>query len=109
MVLLKSKCFWIWTGLGICTAIFFAVVVHRANPPQEVIKVYKAVDPAQPVTPLSPGGIRVSGAPPQTSASDLYARDETSNEEVSGDFSEDTPVLTDAFTDDDFFADEYLP
>ena len=107
MLLLKSKWFWICTGLSICIVIFLAVVIHRANQRQAVIKVYKAVDPAPPVTPLSPGDTPVSDTHTQTNTPGIYTRDKTSNKGVSDNFSEGTTSSTDVPTDNDFSADEH--
>lgn len=43
---LKSKWFWISTVLASCTVIFVGIVLHRTSHPQEVIKIYKYVEPA---------------------------------------------------------------
>ena len=39
----KSKLF--WGGVLLCVVVFFGVLLHRANQPQETIKIYKTVVP----------------------------------------------------------------
>lgn len=88
---LKSKWFWLCSIVILCASIFIGVVVHRANQPQEVIKVYKAVelpqhDISQKPVPL----LRVDSAGTET---------DTLVNTGSGDFSQDTETdTTEAFT-----------
>lgn len=96
---LKSKWFWIFSIFTVCAAIFFGVVAHRANQPQEVIKVYKAVEFPQHRTPQEPATfLRADSAGAET---------DTPVDMGSGDFSQDTETeITDAFTQT---ADELPP
>lgn len=41
----KSKLF--WGGVLLCVVVLFGVLVHRANQPQETIKIYKTAIPAE--------------------------------------------------------------
>ena len=41
----KSKLF--WGGVLLCVVVLFSVLVHRANQPQETIKIYKTAVPAK--------------------------------------------------------------
>lgn len=43
-MLLKSKWFWICTGLCVCVGIFLGVIRYKAKQQQEVQKIYKVVD-----------------------------------------------------------------
>ena len=96
---LKSKRFWICSIFTVCTAIFFGVVAHRANQPQEVIKVYKVVEFPQHRTPQEPATLlRTDSAGTET---------DTPVDMGSGDFSQDTATeIADAFTQT---ADELPP
>lgn len=88
---LKSKWFWICSIFTVCTAIFFGVVAHRANQPQEVIKVYKAVEFSQRRTPQEPVHPLM--------ADSAGAETDTPINMGSGDFSQDTETeTTDALT-----------
>ena len=94
MVLLKSKWFWICSIFTFCATIFLGVVVHQANQPQAVIKVYKAVEFLPHRTPEVPADpLRSDSASPET------------DPPVDGehrDFSEDTETdTTDTFTLDE--------
>ena len=96
---LKSKWFWLCTIFTICASIFIGVVVHRANQPQEVIKVYKAVElPQHHISQEPVPFLRVDSA---------GAKTDTPVNTGSGDFSQDTETeITDAFTQT---ADELPP
>ena len=92
MVILKSKFFWICTIFTVCAAIFLGVVVHRANQPLPVIKVYKAVElpqrrtPEVPAEPLMSDSASAETAPvdwrrrdfsqfPETDTTDTFTQD----------------------------------
>ena len=47
----KSKLF--WGGVLLCVVVLFGVLLHRANQPQETIKIYKTVVPEKRTTPQS--------------------------------------------------------
>ena len=88
---LKSKGFWICSIFTVCTVVFFGVVAHRSNQPQEVIKVYKAVEFSQHRTlqELAPS-LRADSAGTETN---------TPVNTGSGNFSQDTETDTpEAFT-----------
>ena len=88
---LKSKWFWLCSIITLCAAIFIGIVVHRANQPQEMIKVYKAVEIPQHRTPQETVPLlRVDSASTETG---------TPVNTGSGDFSQDTETnTTEAFT-----------
>ncbi len=86
---LKSKWFWICSIITLCAAIFIGIVVHRANQPQEVIKVYKAVELPQHRTP------QVPLLESTNAGADTEAPVETRREDFSQDIEMDTP---EAFT-----------
>ncbi len=91
MVLLKSKRFWICSILIFCAVIFLGVVVHRANQPQAVIMVYKAVEFQPRRTPKAP-------APPLR-ADSASAEADTPVDGGHSDFSQDTETeTTDRYT-----------
>ena len=90
---LKSKWFWICSIITLCAAIFIGIVVHRANQPQEVIKVYKAVELPQYRTPQVPP-LESTNAGADTEAP-VETRVETRREDFSQDIETDTP---EAFT-----------
>ena len=86
---LKSKWFWICSIITLCAAIFIGIVVHRANQPQEVIKVYKAIELPQHRTP------QVPPLESTNAGADTEAPVETRRENFSQDIETDTP---EAFT-----------
>ena len=47
----KSKLF--WGGVLLCVVVLFGVLIHRANQPQETIKIYKIAVPAKRAKPQS--------------------------------------------------------
>ena len=103
MMFFKSKVFWICAALTVCAAIFFGVMVHRANQPQEVIKVYKAVEFMPAKTPQPPTDNTISGQILHNTATEVGTTDTT----IANFIDDETPT-TDTFTHtaDDFWMDE---
>ena len=108
VMLFKSKVFWICAVLTVCAAIFFGVMVHRANQPQEVIKVYKTVEFTPRKTPQHPADNDIAGQIPHDAATGVdttdttivnFTDDETHNMDTStrttNDFWVDEPTAVD--------------
>lgn len=88
---LKSRWFWICLAFTFSAAIFFSVVVHRANQPQEVIKVYKVVEPLPRKTPQSLANTVPSVGEKNKTRSETV---NTYNTDISDASSDDTDRLT---------------
>ena len=103
MMFFKSKVFWICAALTVCAVIFFGVMVHRANQPQEVIKVYKTVEFTPRKTPQPPADNAISGQILHNTATEGDTTDTT----IANFIDDETPT-TDTFTHtaDDFWVDE---
>ena len=103
-MVLKSKGFWIWTVLGVCTVIFLGGVLHQAKQPQEVITVYKVVDPLPRETHRFSADATASGQISHETAAEIDTLDTTFSDFSEGSEIDMTEVFT--YTSDDFFADE---